>query len=73
MPDRAHRFLTRLVDGDHAFLEWEAQADEVTIDDGADSFVIQDGLIRAQTIHHTVRHRTGYHERIEHRDRGGGQ
>jgi hypothetical protein len=64
LPDGKYRFLTRLVEGDHAFLEWRAEADAIEIDDGADSFVIRDGLIRVQTIHYTVRHRTGYHEQI---------
>jgi hypothetical protein len=65
-PEARFRYLTRLVDGEFAFLEWRADADAIEIDDGADSFLVQDGLIRVQTIHYTVRHRAGYHERIGH-------
>jgi hypothetical protein len=64
VPSGKYRYVTRLVEGDCAFLEWRAEADAVEVDDGADSFVIRDGLIRVQTIHYTVRHRSGYHEQI---------
>jgi hypothetical protein len=65
LPDGKYTYVTRLVDGEHAFLEWRAQGKAVEIDDGADSFVIRDGLIRLQTIHYTMKHRTGYHEAIK--------
>jgi hypothetical protein len=64
--DATYEYVTKLVDREAAFLEWRAQTDAIEIDDGADSFVIRDGLIRIQTIHYSVRHRTGYHERIVH-------
>ena len=51
-------YRTRLVEGDVAFLEWSARADNAAIEDGADTFVIRDGLIVAQTIHYTVKPRT---------------
>jgi hypothetical protein len=38
-----------------AFLEWTADTDRASIPDGADSYWIKDGLIRAMTIHYSVR------------------
>jgi hypothetical protein len=72
LPDGRYRYVTRLVDGDHAFLEWVGDAEAVAIDDGADGFTITDGLIRVQTIHYTIRHRNGYHEEVRLHRRGTG-
>ena len=44
----------RLVDGDVAFLEWTVEAEGARVRDGADSFVVRDGRIVAQTSHYTV-------------------
>lgn len=62
VPSARISVLTCLVEGDHAFLEWLAVAEQVRVDDGADGFTIRDGRIVAQTIHYTVHHRAGYHE-----------
>lgn len=40
--------------GEVGFLEWTAEADGGRVDDGADSYVIRNGRIVAQTIHYTV-------------------
>lgn len=61
IPDAEYEYVTRLVDGDVAFLEWRARGEGVEVTDGADSFVVRDGLIVAQTIHYSVLHRTGHH------------
>ena len=45
-----------LVSGPYAFLEWSADAEQ-TVHDGADSFVIDDGLIVMQSIHYSPRPR----------------
>ncbi len=38
------------------FLEWTAEAEDgARVEDGADSYRIEDGKIRAMTIHYTVR------------------
>lgn len=66
LPSRRFEYLTKLVVGDYAFLEWRGDAAEVHVEDGADSFVFRDGRIVMQSIHYTVRHRTGYHRRIRH-------
>lgn len=40
---RGHDYLTQLVEGDVAFLEWTARVDRARVDDGADSYVIRNG------------------------------
>lgn len=37
-----------------AFLEWTAEAERASIPDGADSYWIRHGRIRAMTIHYSV-------------------
>jgi len=44
-----------LVDGPYAFLQWTAGKGEKRVTDGADSFVVADGLIVMQSIHYTPR------------------
>jgi hypothetical protein len=50
LPDAEFQFPTRLVEGEHAFLVWTARSQRFEVEDGADSFVIRDGRIVAQTI-----------------------
>ena len=54
LPDAPYVYTNRLVEGRFAFLEWTADAERTHVRDGADSFVIEDGWIVAQTIHYTV-------------------
>jgi hypothetical protein len=49
-----YTYTNRLIEGRMAFLEWTAEAKDVRVRDGADSFLIEDGRIVAQTIHYTV-------------------
>ncbi len=44
----------QLVEGRMAFLEWTVESGPTRIPDGADSYLIEDGKIRAQTIHYTL-------------------
>lgn len=55
LPNAQYRYRTTLCHGEIAFVEWEADADGVTVDDGADSFLIRNGVIEVMTIHYTVR------------------
>lgn len=55
LPSGRWDYRLRLVEGNTAYLEWSADSGEAYVDDGADSFVIVDGLIVTQTIHYTVR------------------
>jgi hypothetical protein len=54
LPDAPYTYTNVLVDARIAFLEWTAESDHARVRDGADSFVIEDGWIVAQTIHYTV-------------------
>lgn len=54
LPNATYEYTTVVVRGEVAFLEWHADADGARVRDGADSFVISDGRIVAQTIHYTV-------------------
>jgi hypothetical protein len=54
LPGAPYLYTNRLVEGRVAFLEWTAQAKHARVRDGADSFLIENGWIVAQTIHYTV-------------------
>lgn len=54
LPGASFEYRNKLVEGEVGFLEWAARADGARIRDGADSYVIRDGKIIAQTIHYTV-------------------
>ena len=54
LPDATFEYHTTLVEGEYAFLEWTGTSKKAIVRDGADSFVIRDGRIIAQTIHYTV-------------------
>jgi SnoaL-like domain len=51
---RAFEYTYRAVEGRMAFLEWAYEDSRVRVRDGADSYLIEDGKIVAQTIHYTV-------------------
>ncbi|MFF0271473.1 nuclear transport factor 2 family protein [Kribbella sp. NPDC004536] len=50
----AFEYTYVVTDGRMGFLEWTYQDSKVQVRDGADSYLIEDGLIVAQTIHYTV-------------------
>ncbi|QKT03481.1 nuclear transport factor 2 family protein [Ectothiorhodospiraceae bacterium 2226] len=55
LPGGRWEYRTVLVEGELGFLEWGGRGtDGVRVEDGADSFVIRDGRIRAMTMHYTV-------------------
>lgn len=54
LPNARFEYTAVVVRGEVAFLEWTADADGARVRDGADSYVIRDGRIAAQTIHYTV-------------------
>lgn len=55
LPDSTFEYKTQLVEGDVGFLEWRGRGGGFVVEDGADSYVIRDGKIVAQTIHYTVK------------------
>ena len=55
LPQSQFVYTAKVVAGEAALLEWTARDDNGSrVDDGVDSFLIRDGLIRAQTIHYTI-------------------
>lgn len=50
----SYEYQTKIHHDEVAFLEWSAKSEHARIDDGADSFLIRQGLIRIMTIHYTV-------------------
>src|SRR5918993_1871015 len=51
---RSFEYTYRAVEGRMAFLEWSYEDEKVMVRDGADSYLIENGKIVAQTIHYTV-------------------
>ena len=54
VPDAAWDLKTLIFEGDVLFLEWAADAGATRVDDGIDTFVFRDGLIRVQTLRYTL-------------------
>jgi hypothetical protein len=54
VPSGEWRYRQRLVAGRMAFLEWTVDSGPFRVPDGADSYLIEDGKIQAQTIHYTL-------------------
>lgn len=50
-----YRYINQQCHGELAFLEWTADTERAEVPDGADSYWIRDGAIRAMTIHYSVR------------------
>jgi ketosteroid isomerase-like protein len=53
VPQAAWDLKTTLFEGDVLYLEWAATGDGYRVDDGVDTFIFDDGLIRLQTVHYT--------------------
>jgi hypothetical protein len=58
VPDAAWNLKTQIYEDDLLFLEWTADAAATRVDDGIDTFVFRDGLIRAQTVRYTLQHKS---------------
>ncbi|MFD2512467.1 nuclear transport factor 2 family protein [Pontibacter locisalis] len=54
LPEMTFDYENFQVEGEVGFLEWSADSKNAFVKDGADSYVVRDGLIVAQTIHYTV-------------------
>ena len=54
VPDAAWDLKTLIFDRDILFLEWAADAAATRVEDGIDTFVFRDGLIRVQTLRYTL-------------------
>jgi ketosteroid isomerase-like protein len=58
VPNAAWDIKTTIYEGDVLFLEWAAVSAATKVEDGIDTFVFSDGLIRVQTVRYTLQ-RTG--------------
>jgi ketosteroid isomerase-like protein len=57
VPNAAWTLKTQIYEGDVLFLEWAADAAQVRVDDGIDTFVFSNGEIRVQTLRYTLQHK----------------
>lgn len=56
VPDAAWELKTQIYEDNVLFLEWAADAAATRVEDGIDTFVFRDGLIRVQTVRYTLLH-----------------
>ena len=54
VPDADWDLKTLIFADDILFLEWAADAARTRVEDGIDTFVFRDGLIRVQTVRYTL-------------------
>jgi ketosteroid isomerase-like protein len=54
LPEAEWEVPTQVFEGDLLFIEWKATAASSKAEDGIDTFVFRDGLIRAQTVRYTL-------------------
>lgn len=54
LPDATFSAKSQVFGNDVLLLAWTADAAESRADDGVDTFVFQDGLIRVQTVYYTL-------------------
>ena len=54
VPNAKWALPTQLYEGDILFLEWTADSAATRVEDGIDTFVFRDGLIRVQTVRYTL-------------------
>lgn len=55
VPQAVWELKTQIYEGDVLFLEWAADSAVTRVDDGVDTLVFRDGLIRVQTVRYTPR------------------
>jgi ketosteroid isomerase-like protein len=55
LPDAAWELKTQVYGDDVLFLEWVAECATARAEDGVDTFVFRDGLIKAQTVRYSLR------------------
>jgi ketosteroid isomerase-like protein len=54
LPNAEWDVPTQIFEGDVLFIEWNAKSENTRADDGIDTFVFRDGLIRTQTLRYTL-------------------
>jgi hypothetical protein len=58
VPNAAWDLKTQVYEDNVLFLEWAADAAETFVEDGIDTFVFNDGLIRVQTVRYTLQRKS---------------
>jgi len=58
VPDAAWNLKTQIYEDDVLFLEWAADTAATRVEDGLDTFIFRDGLIRVHTIRYTLQHKS---------------
>ena len=56
VPNADWELKTQIYENDVLFLEWAATAAATKVEDGIDTFIFSDGLIRLQTVRYTLQH-----------------
>jgi hypothetical protein len=54
VPQATWNLPTQIYENDILLLEWEADSERTKVEDGIDTFVFVDGLIRVQTVRYTL-------------------
>ncbi len=54
LPGASWELLTQIHEDDILLLEWKAESEAARVEDGIDTFVFRDGLIRVQTVRYTL-------------------
>jgi hypothetical protein len=54
LPGATWELPTQIFEDDILLLEWKAESDKTKAEDGIDTFVFRDGLIRARTLRYTL-------------------
>ena len=55
LPSAEWEVPTTIFEGDVLFIEWKAVSEKTMADDGIDTFVFRDGMIRVQTVRYTLK------------------
>ncbi|HLF70759.1 MAG TPA: nuclear transport factor 2 family protein [Dehalococcoidia bacterium] len=54
LPNAKWELPTQIYEGDILLLEWKAESARTRVEDGIDTFVFRNGLIRVQTVRYTL-------------------
>jgi hypothetical protein len=54
LPGATWELPTQIYEDDILLLEWKADSQSTRVEDGIDTFVFRDGLIRVQTVRYTL-------------------
>ena len=54
VPGATWELPTMIFEDDILLLEWKAESEKVKVEDGIDTFVFRDGMIRVQTLRYTL-------------------